>query len=89
MGVALSNFCFSHICEKPPLPSSALPASGFVGIISARVLKAPLTGRKDGEGFCKTKVARNCYAGHAYKLRCAIVPYYGFRVRFCFLSNKA
>ena len=26
----------------PLLPSSALPASGFVGIISARDIKAPL-----------------------------------------------
>jgi hypothetical protein len=33
-----------------PFPSSALPASGFMGIISARDIKAPLTGRKDGKG---------------------------------------
>jgi hypothetical protein len=46
MGVAPSNFCCPLVREKPPFPSSALPASGFVGIISARVLKAPLTGAK-------------------------------------------
>ena len=37
-------------------PSSALPASGFMGIISARDIKAPLTGGKDGERGEKKKI---------------------------------
>jgi len=40
--------CVTHIVQLP-FPSSALPASGFVGIISARDIKAPLTVRKTSE----------------------------------------
>jgi len=59
MGMVLPDFV-SPVGETLPFPSSALPASGFVGIISARVLKAPLTGRKDGEGFLKQKDILRC-----------------------------
>ena len=45
MGIA----CLIVSCSlaQLPFPSSALPASGFMGIISARDIKAPLTGCKD------------------------------------------
>jgi hypothetical protein len=45
MGIACL-ILFRPFSETLPLPSAALPASGFVGIISARVLKAPLTAAK-------------------------------------------
>ncbi len=39
-----------------PFPSSALPASGFMGIISARDIKAPLTVANISLGLVK----KNC-----------------------------
>jgi hypothetical protein len=55
MGIVCPIVASRPLTRKPAFPSSALPASGFVGIISARDIKAPLTGCKDGKRFDKKK----------------------------------
>ncbi len=50
-GDCLPDLFLPLISGRFAFPSAALPASGFVGIISARDFKAPLTDDKDGRNF--------------------------------------